>query len=145
MLKDEWETPPALFAQLHAEFGFTLDACAQPENAKCARYFSPIDDGLCQEWGREVVWCNPPFGRGEIARWLRKAARAARAGATVVCLVPADTSTSWWHDDLQPVATEVRFLRGRVKFLRGGRAGWRPQFGCALAVFRATLALERAS
>lgn len=140
MLKDEWETPPALFAQLHAEFGFTLDACAQPENAKCARYFSPETDGLCQEWGREIVWVNPPFARGEIARWLGKAQREASRGATVVCLVPADTSTAWWHD-CTPLAAEIRFLRGRVKFLRGGKPGWRPQFGCAVLVFRPSIAL----
>jgi DNA N-6-adenine-methyltransferase (Dam) len=43
-----WETPPPLFNQLHAEFGFTLDVWAPVENAKCASYFTPADDGLAQ-------------------------------------------------------------------------------------------------
>ncbi len=43
-----WETPPALFAALDAEFHFTTDVCALPENAKCPHYFTPTDDGLAQ-------------------------------------------------------------------------------------------------
>ena len=34
------------FAELNEEFHFTLDACALPETAKCAAYFTPEDDGL---------------------------------------------------------------------------------------------------
>ena len=54
----DWPTPDALFRILDDEFHFTLDACATPENAKCQRYFTPRDDGLIQDWGTEVVWCN---------------------------------------------------------------------------------------
>lgn len=32
---DLWATPKDFFDQLNAEFSFTLDACALPENAKC--------------------------------------------------------------------------------------------------------------
>ena len=32
---DLWATPKDFFDRLDAEFGFTLDACALPENAKC--------------------------------------------------------------------------------------------------------------
>lgn len=42
----DWETPPEVFAPLHAEFDFTLDPCATPATAKCARYFTESDDGL---------------------------------------------------------------------------------------------------
>jgi phage N-6-adenine-methyltransferase len=60
-----------LFDRLNAQYAFTLDACATPENAKCDRYFTPADDGLAQTWtGR--VWMNPPYGR-EIASWMQKA------------------------------------------------------------------------
>jgi phage N-6-adenine-methyltransferase len=54
-----WATPPDLFASLHKEFRFDLDVCALPENAKCARYFTPKDDGLAQAWSG-TVWMNPP-------------------------------------------------------------------------------------
>ena len=58
---DRWETPPALFDALHAEFQFTLDVCALPSDAKCPQYFTPADDGLQQTWAG-VCWCNPPYG-----------------------------------------------------------------------------------
>lgn len=46
-----WATPQNLFDELNAEFNFTLDPCALPDNAKCAKYFTPEDDGLAQCWG----------------------------------------------------------------------------------------------
>lgn len=126
----DWATPPALFAALDAEFGFTLDAAALPHNAKCARYFTPADDALAQDWGAGVVWLNPPYGR-QIAAFMRKAYEASLAGATVVCLVPARTDTAWWHD--VAARGEVRFLRGRVRF--EGAAHGAP-FPSAIVVFR---------
>src|SRR5262249_23314025 len=91
----EWETPHTFFEPLHTEFAFTCDVAARPSNAKCACYFTPEQDGLAQVWNG-VCWCNPPYGR-TIAAWMRKAYESARAGATVVCLVPARTDTKWWH------------------------------------------------
>ena len=68
---DLWETPQDLFDRLDAEFGFDLDACALPQNAKCERYYTPEQDGLFQPWDG-VVWCNPPYGR-DIGKWVQKA------------------------------------------------------------------------
>lgn len=107
----EWETPQALFDALHAEFGFTLDPCATTENAKCPRYFTKEGDGLAQSWDGEVVFLNPPYGRG-MDEWVRK---AAEAKATVVCLLPSRTDVRWFHDYVYGKA-EIRFLRGRLKF-----------------------------
>jgi len=45
-LSVEWEMPQDDFDRLHAEFGFTLDVCAKPENAKCARYYTPEQEGI---------------------------------------------------------------------------------------------------
>jgi phage N-6-adenine-methyltransferase len=137
---DDWETPADVFGPLNAEFGFTLDAAASTENAKCARFFSSHDDGVSQDWGRETVWLNPPYGR-EIARWIRKAFLSARHGATVVCLVPARTDTAWWHDYAEK--GEVRFVRGRIRFERGGipigdttKGSAKSPFPSAIIVFR---------
>lgn len=74
----EWETPRPFFDQLNAEFGFTLDVCATPDNAKCAHYFTPEQDGLRQEW-QGVCFMNPPYGR-EIGKWVRKAYESAQQG-----------------------------------------------------------------
>lgn len=114
----EWETPPEVFGPLDAEFGFTLDPCATKANAKCARFFTEEEDGRVQPWGGERVFMNPPYGR-EIYAWTRKARDAAWAGAIVVGLLPASTDLAWWHDDIVGRA-EVRYIRGRVRFLTGG-------------------------
>ena len=110
---DEWATPWGLFNKLDAVFHFTLDVCATPENTKCYRFFTKEQDGLRQDWGRAVVWCNPPYGR-EIGKWVQKC--ATHKGVAVM-LVPARTDTRWWHDYINgnPDA-QVRFLRGRLKF-----------------------------
>lgn len=111
----EWATPPEVFNPLHAEFAFTLDVCAKASNAKVPRYFSEGDNGLLQSWSGERVWMNPPYGR-EIYPWTRK---ARDCGALVVALLPASTDLAWWHDDVVGRA-EVRYLRGRVRFLTDG-------------------------
>ena len=43
---DDRATPPEIFDPLNERFGFNLDVCALPHNAKCERYFTPDDDGL---------------------------------------------------------------------------------------------------
>ena len=47
----DWETPADLFAKLHDEFGFTLDAAASVSNHKCAKYYTHEDSAFNHEWG----------------------------------------------------------------------------------------------
>lgn len=75
----EWATPQAFFDELNKEFDFTLDPCATPQNAKCARYFTKEVDGLAQSWRGERVYCNPPYGR-DIGKWVEKAHNETLAG-----------------------------------------------------------------
>lgn len=144
----EYQTPPDFFANLNAEFGFTLDAAAHAHNALCARFFTPEQDGLVQDWGREVVFCNPPYARWQLFRWVEKAAASAKAGATVVMVVPASVETDWFHrlawDGERHCArpgVEVRLLRGRLRFLdprdkAKSPKGWRPLTSHMVLVFR---------
>jgi phage N-6-adenine-methyltransferase len=125
-----WETPPEIFERFHSVFGFTLDVCALPHNAKHQRFFTPADDGLQQPWAPHVCWMNPPYGR-TIAAWLEKAWEESQQGATVVALLPGDTSTRWWHDWVQGKA-EVHPLEGRVRFV--GAAG-SPNFASVIAIY----------
>lgn len=116
----EWATPPEVFDPLHAEFGFTLDVCATAASAKCPRYFDEATNGLEQSWAGERVFMNPPYGR-EIYAWTNKAKRETRSGCPlVVGLLPASTDLRWWHDDVAIIADEVRYIRGRVRFITGG-------------------------
>lgn len=112
---NEWATPLALFQELDQEFGFTLDPCATPQNAKCKKFYTIEDDGLKQNWGGHRVFCNPPYGR-EIGRWVEKCYREAQKGALVVALIPARTDTRYFHEFIWKKAKEIRFLRGRLHF-----------------------------
>src|SRR5262249_24642166 len=131
--RDTWEIPPEIFATYDAEFHFTLDVCATAATAKCARFFSPAEDGLAQDWGTDVCWMNPPYGR-KISAWLEKAYRRSLAGATVVCLIPARTDTRWWHTWVEPSA-EIRFLKGRLRF---SGATVNAPFPSAVGIYRPT-------
>lgn len=133
----DWETPPELFAWISEKYGpFDLDAAATAENALCATYFTPEDDGLAQSWeGCGSVWLNPPYGR-EIGKWVKKAADEFFSGNVnkVVMLIPARTDTAYWHDHIQNIAS-VEFIRGRVKFLLNGEPKGTAPFPSAIVVY----------
>jgi phage N-6-adenine-methyltransferase len=135
--RDDWGTPAEIFDPLDAEFGFTLDVCATPDNAKCARYYTSNDNGLLQAW-TGVCWMNPPYGN-RVGEWIKKAYESSLAGTTVVCLVKATPDTRWWHA-YTPVA-EVRFVKGRITFIGAENHApfpsviliFRPPEGCSLS------------
>ena len=113
---DLWATPQEFFDKLNSEFNFTLDPCATPENAKCKKYYTKVEDGLKQDWSGEIVFCNPPYGR-EIKKWVKKCyMESKKPNTTVVMLIPARTDTSYFHDYIYKKAKEIRFVRGRLKF-----------------------------
>ena len=131
----EWGTPPDLFEEFDREFHFTLDPCASVENAKCAKFYTKEDDGLSKSWAGERVFMNCPYGK-EASNWIAKAYFESQYAEVIVGLLPARTDVRWFHDFVYKKA-EVRFLKGRVKFVgRDGKAGtatfpsiiivWRP-------------------
>lgn len=126
--RQDWETPEEIFNPLNQEFNFTTDVCASPENTKCDFFYSEADNALHLKW-QGVCWMNPPFGSQ--GRWVRKAYEESKKGITVVCLLPARTNTSWWHDYC--MKGEIRFIRGRPKF-KGAKHGL-PQ-PLAIVIFR---------
>ena len=128
---EEWPTPQKFFDALDQEFGFTLDPCATRGNAKCRNFFTKRDDGLLQDWGRHIVFCNPPYGR-DVIRWAGKCYSSANSGATVVLLAHARTDTRWFHDFVLGKA-ELRFVRGRLKFADGKQSA---PFPSLIAVYR---------
>ena len=128
---DEWATPQNFFDKLNEEFHFTLDPCASTENHKCDKYYTKEQNGLSFDWGKEVVFCNPPYGK-EIKYWCEKAYRSSLGGATVVFLVHSRTDTRWFHDWVYGKA-ELRFIKGRLKF--GGSSNSAP-FPSLVAIYR---------
>lgn len=139
--KDDWETPAWLFNQLNAEFHFTLDPCCTHETAKCSKHYTPEENGLIQDWGGEIVFCNPPYSRktktnpGQ-ASWVEKCAvEGKKPGTVVVALLPARTDTELFHDYIYGKA-EIRFLKGRVSFLDHGKEAGKPLFGSMICIWR---------
>jgi phage N-6-adenine-methyltransferase len=128
-ITDVWSTPQDFYDKLDAEFHFTLDPCATHENHKTDKYYTLVEDGLYQPWDGEVVFMNPPYGR-VIGDWMKK---ASEVKATVVCLVPARTDTNWWHDYVISKSSEIRYIKGRLKF--GDQKNSAP-FPSAVVIFK---------
>jgi phage N-6-adenine-methyltransferase len=124
---DEWGTPKKLLAELEEEFGaFDLDPCATDENHVAPKWFTKEQDGLKQPWfGR--VFVNPPYS--DIKSWTKKCwieSKGCLRTDRIVYLVPARTDTKWFHEYIwdkekhTPLyATEVRFIKGRLRFEGG--------------------------
>jgi hypothetical protein len=121
---DTWTTPREFFDKLNAEFDFGLDAAAMQSSTLVPdNWYGPDHadesrrDAFDNDWHvdakNKTIWLNPPYGR-TIKEWLKKANDSVASGATVVCLVPSRTDTSWWH--AYCIQHEVRFIRGRLTF-----------------------------
>jgi site-specific DNA-methyltransferase (adenine-specific) len=133
--KSDWGTPQWLYDELDAEFHFTLDVAANDSNAKAPSYFTEEENGLVQDWTKDVCFLNPPYGGMETGKWVEKAYRDSCLGATVVVLIPARTDTTWWHEYTLRKA-EIRFIKGRLRFGGGPQSSWGAPFPSAVLVFR---------
>ena len=103
----DWNTPEWLYNKLDEEFDFDCDP--SPPESELSKF-----DGLKDEWGNRN-YCNPPYGN-EIPKWIKKGYEEYKKGKLVVFLIPSRTDTRWWHDYIMK-ATEIRFIKGRLKFV----------------------------
>ena len=60
---NEWNTPDDLYNELNNEFNFTLDPCTNGLNNKCEKFYTEKENGLIQDWSKDIVFMNPPYGR----------------------------------------------------------------------------------
>lgn len=133
----DWETPDWLFDELNEEFNFVWDAAANRDNAKLANHLNIANDSLATPWHEVPLayqgawWLNPPYGR-RMGQWTKKALDESQHGLTVVVLVPSRTDTGWWHNHAM-MASEIRLIRGRLRFKGAGSAA---PFPSAILVFR---------
>ncbi len=106
------------------------------------------------------VFCNPPYGDKEnkcevdckkkrcvkrgyhltedfpgTGAWVEKAVTEVKKGnaQVVVMLLPSRTDAKWWHLWVEPNASEINFIRGRLKF--GGAKDSAP-FPSVVVVFK---------
>lgn len=99
---DHWSTPISVYHELNKEFNFNDDPCP----------LHSYEDGLDRPWGSRT-FVNPPYS--DIKNWCKKAYEEYCCGQTVVMLIPSRTDTRYWHDYIMK-ATEIRFIKGRLKF-----------------------------
>lgn len=143
--RNYWRTPPALYARLNRSYGpFQLDVAANEHNHLCPLWLGPgglAEDALTIPWrvpghiggGPVRAFCNPPYSRGMIDRFMRKGWHEARVGnARTTFLVLAAVEQPWWHELVWDArhrrfrpGVEVEFPEGRVHFLRpnGSKSG----------------------
>jgi phage N-6-adenine-methyltransferase len=97
--RQDWRTPPWLFAMLDRMYGpFAMDAAASEENTLCS-FFST--DGLNDPW-LNPTFCNPPFRN--FGDWMRKAHSEFSCRRVRSCLIgPVGCSQSWFHKYAQDV------------------------------------------
>lgn len=136
-LEDTWTTPPALVASVSEEFGrITLDAAARVGDAVAEHWLGSDHPELHRrdalsslvDWvdlaghtpHEAHIWVNPPFGRRATA-FVARAVEAAKNGVPVTVLLPARVDTALWHDWVFPYASEIRHLRGRLRYGRGDK------------------------
>ena len=148
-LKDEARTPPTLFEILDKRFQFAIDLCCTRENCLChAGIFKGTTNALEVDWKRAIElstlkgydnpvgYCNPPYSRGKIDKFVAKAYIESIRGTIVVVLLPADVSTAWFRDYCMQ-ASEWIIIKGRVHFNNpdGTPMKGSPKFGSIAVVF----------
>ena len=112
---DNWITPPKVYNELDKEFSFDFDPC--PYNTG-----EIIKDGLIIDWGN-CNFVNPPYSPELKKAFVLKAIEEKKKGKKSVLLIPAQTGTKLFHDIILPNASEVRFRKGRIQFIKLDKDG----------------------
>lgn len=108
---DNWATPKEFYDKLNVEFLFDFDPCPLNTND-----ITPDNDGLLIEWGKKN-YINPPYNRKLKESFVIKAINESKKGNICVMLLPVSTSTKLFHNYILPNAKEIRFIKGRIKFI----------------------------
>lgn len=127
-----WVTPKEFFEPLRKEFDLKIDSAASADNKMLPRYWSIENSAFENHWTGKRIWCNPPYGRKEIYKWVKQCATG--GASIVVALLPARTDTRWFHDFIyQKPNVEIRFVKGRIKFSGTTGAG---KFPSMVVIFK---------
>jgi phage N-6-adenine-methyltransferase len=130
---DERSTSDSAFLPLHEEFNFEIDLAASHENHKLPRYYTKENSAFNYLWN-ERCFLNPPFSN--LYRWVEYASEST---GLIVCILPCDTSTKWFHDFIWDKRihktrpdVSLRLPQGRYRFGK-----WRssPKFATIIAIF----------
>ncbi len=151
---DRWGTDRLLVGKLADEFGrgrFDWDFAAEASTAVSESvvtdglkyYFGPdrtaihLRDGLTASWSvvsSTVGFLNPPFTL--LPQFVAKAYEERLKGVCIVAVLPVKAEQPWWHDYVSK-ADELRFLRGRLRYIdpETGQLGDSARFASAVVVW----------
>ncbi len=137
---NEWNTPHDFLErvrQLDRRKRIGLDPCSNRTSIVYPRAaFTVRDNGLRHSWrGHGLVFVNMPYD--DPAPWYAKAvaefvALRARGDDQIVLLGPVKADTAWFHDYLVKLDDRV-FVRGRMRFLTGGKVKGTGRFASVVA------------
>jgi len=107
---NNYATPPELYNELNKKYNFDFDPYPYNEGE-----ILPENNALFIEWGQRN-FVNPPYTQKEKEDAVKKALEEMKKGKLSVFLIPVSTSTKLFHDLIKPNASDIDFLRGRVKY-----------------------------
>lgn len=112
----EWETPQALYNRLDEIFHFEIDGACTPQNQKAPIGAYTLD----VEWDKPT-FCNPPYGKTTVPKFVKKAYESHKEyDVDVVLLIPASTEIACWFKYIWDKPCYKVFLPGRIKFELNG-------------------------
>lgn len=121
--KAERFTPAPILEIIRAHAPIVIDPCTTADNPTGAKFFYTIkEDGLKVAWAPKapgLAYCNPPYTRGELARWVEKVIVESkrRADREIMMLTPGDLGTQW-ASMLHGAAQAIAHMHGRIAFIR---------------------------
>ena len=62
-LRDSWQTPQWLFDELHEQYEFDFDCCAERGNKKTSYFASGFETVSTSDLSIHKCWMNPPFSK----------------------------------------------------------------------------------
>jgi phage N-6-adenine-methyltransferase len=90
--KDSLQTPQYLITWLKERFRINFDLCASQDNHVCDYFFTKEVDSLKQVWHNlkegTTGYCNPPYSRGMVDKFVYKAIEEAALGFTTFMVIP---------------------------------------------------------
>ncbi len=122
---NRWRSPATLVEPVRIAFNGVIDLDPATESSNptgAVQFFTEAQDGLKSPWPPVRIFLNPPYS--PIQPWIYRALEAEANGARIYALVPVRTDAPY-HHRLMAAATDVLFLKGRVRFIRldGSKSG----------------------
>jgi hypothetical protein len=104
------------------DYGFPgLDVASSHGMHFGEKFYTPMEDGLAQDWTRDcggrIVWCNPPYNASVLQLWVKYAWEQSQNGCVVVAMLPFWRNYDWFWRYVKPFA-EVQ-IPGDMVVLNG--------------------------